>query len=174
MIRIRAALPGDAGAIGAVHVAGFRNAYPGILSDHYLQSLSAQRLGAAYAMAIGAGAIVRVASQTSGTPGIVGFATAGPARKPGLADGEIETLYVLDDFRERGLGRQLLSACATALATGGCTSVFLWVLRDNPSRFFYDHIGGVARRHGSTFVGGVSVAQVAYVWDPIERLIVAD
>ena len=98
----------------------------------------------------------------------------GPPEADRLGDGEIETLYVLDDWREQGLGRRLMRAAARDLASRGCRSVFVWVLRDNPSRFFYRHLGGQAVAHGTTSVAGVSLAQTAFGWDPIDRLLAAE
>lgn len=171
MTVVRRARPGDAAAIGAVHVAAWRSAYPGILPTAYLAGLSATRQARHYEATIAAGAPVFVAASADGSPRIVGFATMGPARTRGLADGEIETLYVLDDYREHGIGRRLMRACAVALREHGCRSAFLWVLRDNPSRFFYQHLGGQPAAQGTTRVAGTWLPQVAYVWDPIERLL---
>jgi hypothetical protein len=44
------------------------------------------------------------------------------------------------------------------------------VLRDNPSRWFYRHLGGNPAAEGQTRVAGVVVDQLAYAWDPITRL----
>jgi hypothetical protein len=177
MIAIRRARPADAAAIGAVHVAAWRSAYPGILPDDYLARLSVPRQAAHYDSAIRGGASVHVLTASgrdlpsSLVPGarIIGFVTANRGRD--LADGEIETLYVLDDWRERGLGRLLLATAAQHLAAIGCRSVFLWVLRDNPSRFFYQHLGGRAVAESHTRVAGQTLAQIAFAWDPIERLV---
>ncbi len=171
MITVRHAKRADAAAIGAVHVAAWRSTYPGILPDSYLSRLSATRQAAYYEAAIAAGASVIVAAPDNATPRLVGFTTAGPARSRGLGDGEIETLYVLDDWRDIGVGRALLGAAAKALAAKGCKSAFLWVLRDNPSRFFYQHLGGHPAAHGETRVAGVYLPQTAYCWDPIDRLL---
>lgn len=170
MIAIRPARITDAAAIGAVHVAGFRSAYPGILPDHYLQNLSARRLGMMYAQSIAQGGIVHVIARPDPAPRVLGFVTAGPARSQDLAQGEVQTLYVLDDFRDQGLGRHLLCAAARSLRLAGLNSLFVWVLRDNPARFFYAHLGGAARREGLTHVAGTAVPQIAYVWDPISKL----
>ncbi len=166
---VRRARHADAPAIGAVHVAAWRSAYPGILPEGYLAGLSATRQAAFYDRAIPGGGVL-VAARPEGTPRVVGFATVGRSRTPALADGEVETLYVLDDWRERGLGRRLLAAAGTALAGLGCHSVFLWVLRDNPSRWFYERLGGRAAMQASVAVAGTEVPQVAYVWDSVERL----
>jgi len=173
MITVRPARSADAAAIGAVHVAAWRSTYPGILPDSYLSHLSPIRHARNYEMSISGGATVIVAAPNNGMPRLVGFTTGGPARVDGLGDGEIETLYVLDDWREQGLGRRLLHAAAKDLAARGCRSAFLWVLRDNPSRFFYQHLGGHPSAQGETRVAGVTVPQLAYSWDPIDRLLAA-
>ena len=179
MISIRRARPADAVAIGAVHVAAWRSTYPGILPDAFLARLSVPRQAAYYDGAIRGDTGVYVATASGldvasgAAPRIVGFATGGRAR-PGplrLAEGEIETLYVLDDFRERGLGRRLMRAVAAHLSEAGCKSAFVWVLRDNPSRWFYTRLGGRAQAETTVQVGGQKVIQTAFVWDPIERLL---
>jgi ribosomal protein S18 acetylase RimI-like enzyme len=182
MITVRRARPADAATIGAVHVAAWRSAYPGILPDSYLAGLSAVRQTAYYQGAIlnGVGVHVVVVSgqdlgARGGGPRVVGFATGCRAR-PGrwsapLAEGEIETLYVLDDWRERGLGRRLMRAAAAHLAAEGCRSAFVWVLRDNPSRWFYERLGGKPVAEATIEFAGITLVQMAYRWDPIEKLV---
>jgi hypothetical protein len=183
MIVVRRARPPDAISIGSVHVAAWRSAYPGILPDDFLAHLSVPRQAAYYDAAIRSSAGVFVASasgddvpQASGSR-IVGFATAGRARggefARRLGEGEVETLYVLDDWRDRGVGRKLLRAAAAHLAEIGCRSCFLWVLRDNPSRWFYQRLGGRPAADAVIQFAGARVPQTAFVWDPIERLLAA-
>ena len=181
MIQVRRARPADAAVIGAVHVAAWRSAYPGILPEDYLSRLSALRHAEHYDRAIRAGTALHVATASGldlgpsgGASRVVGFASAGPARFGAkLAEGEIETLYVLDDWRERGLGRRLIQAAAASLREHGCRSAFCWVLRDNPSRWFYARIGGRPVAQSMVQVAGATVPQMAYLWDPIDRLVVA-
>lgn len=187
MITIRPARTADAATIAAVHVAAWRSTYPGILPDDYLAGLSLRRQTAHYDATIRAGVGVHVAvasgvdlgpmgSGGGGLPRIIGFATGGLARGAmalQLAEGEVETLYVLDDWRDRGIGRRLMQATAAHLAGIGCQSALVWVLRDNPSRWFYARLGGRAAAEMPVEVGGVSVMQTAYVWSPIERLVQA-
>jgi ribosomal protein S18 acetylase RimI-like enzyme len=188
VITIRRARSADAPAIGAVHVAAWRSTYPGMLPDGYLAHMSVTRQAAHYDSAIrnGLGVHVATASGLDLDPGpgsagrparVVGFVTAGPARElaagPRLGDGEIETLYVLDDWRDRGLGRRLMRAAVTHLAAAGCRSAFVWVLRENPSRWFYERLGGRAAAQSTVRVGGTELIQTAYVWAPIEKLVEA-
>jgi ribosomal protein S18 acetylase RimI-like enzyme len=181
VITIRRARLGDAAAIGAVHVAAWRSAYPGILPDSFLARMSVTRQAVHYDAAIRSGALVQVATASGADLGpaggpvrIVGFVTGGTARgAEKLAEGEIETLYVLDDWRDRGLGRRLMRAAAANLAAAGCASAFVWVLRDNPSRWFYERLGGKEAALSTIRVGGQMVEQTAYVWSPIDRLVQA-
>ncbi len=180
LIAVRRARPVDAPGIAAVHVAGWRSAYPGVLPDDFLAGLSVARQTAYYdrAIRIGLGVQVAVLSgddvPSTGAPRIVGFSTARRSGHSGLAEGEVETLYVLDDYKERGLGRDLLRASARHLAGLGCRSAFAWVLRDNPAGFFYGHLGGKRIATGNTRVGGQDVARTAFAWDPIQLLLDVD
>ena len=184
MISLRKAKPADAIAIGAVHVAAWRSAYPGILPDKFLANMSVSRQAAHYVSAIrtGTGVVVATASGADvplgSGPRIVGFTSAGRARGGEiggrrLGEGEVETLYVLDDWRERGVGRRLMRAAAAHLIETGCKSAYVWVLRDNPSRWFYQRLGGRPVAEAEIRFAGQPVVQTAFTWDPIERLLAA-
>ncbi len=168
-ISVRRAMLADAQAIGEVHVSAWRSTYPGILPESYLARLSTAREAAHYAAAIRADAGVFVA--IGDDPGrVIGFCSTGLGRQPAPAEGEIETLYVLDDFRDLGAGRRLMARAAAHLAGLGCGSAYLWVLDRNPSRWFYQHLGGKPALHKTVGWAGVTLAQSAFVWDPIDRL----
>jgi hypothetical protein len=184
MISIRRARPSDAGAIGSVHAEVWRSAYPGILPDEYLAGLSAWRLGLGYERSIldrreGHAVFVAVAGGVDLPPGpgeaqqVVGFASGGRARRKGVADGEVETLYLQEDWRDRGVGRRLMRAMGAHLRVVGCRSAMLWVLKDNPTRWFYEHLGGRPAAQETTRVAGQTLEQMAYLWDPIEALLAA-
>ena len=170
-MQVRPARPDDAAGIAAVHVAAWQGAYAGILPEAYLAGMSRVRQAAYYRARILHGPGVFVAVPPGPGPDVAGFATAGRPRTPGLGDGEIETLYVLDDWREQGVGRGLLCAAAAHLHGSGCGSAFLWMLRGNPSRWFYERLGGRAAMDGTVRVAGTAVPQVAFVWDPITLLL---
>lgn len=180
MICIRRAQAADAAAIAAVHVATWRSTYPGLLPDVYLAGLSVPRIAAGYQRGLlerrnGEAVFVAVAppQMKEETPRVVGFASCRRARRHGVADGEIETLYVLDDWRDLGLGRRLMRAGAAHLSAIGCGSVMLWVLSQNPARWFYQRLGARMVATEAIHVGGQPVEQMAMLWNPIERLLTA-
>lgn len=183
MISIRRARPGDGVGIGAVHVSAWRDTYAGLLPDDYLAGLSTVRESAFYSRGIadrshGHAVFVAVASGADAPPGqhdgfLIGFVSGGRARRPGLGDGEIETLYLLDDYRDRGVGRRLMRAMAAHLAAVGCRSAMVWVLEANPTRWFYRHLGGRQTARERIRFAGREVEQIAYSWDPIDALLAA-
>ena len=181
MISVRRARPADAPAIGDIHAAVWQSSYAGILPDAYLAGLSAPRLAGFYQRAIldrreGHAVFVAVAGGNDSFgmgSTVVGFASGGRARRPGIAEGEVETLYLLEDWRERGAGRRLMRAMGAHLRAIGCRSAMLWVLSDNPTRWFYRHLGGKEAAREVIRVGGQPVEQSAFVWDPIEALLAA-
>jgi GNAT superfamily N-acetyltransferase len=185
MICVRRARPDDAPGIASVHVSAWRSAYAGILDEAYLAHLSETRLAAFYHRAIldrGGGHAVFVATAggddqpedaTGPDATIIGFGSGGRARRRGLAEGEVETLYVLDDFRERGVGRRLMRAMGAHLRAIGCGSALVWVLANNPSHWFYRHLGGKPVMTEEIRVAGRPVQQAAFTWDPIDVLLSA-
>ena len=185
MINVRRARADDAPGIAAVHVAAWRSAYAGLLDEAYLAHLAEERLAAFYQRAIldrrdghavfvaTAGGQDRPDDATGAEAAIIGFGSGGKARRKGLAQGEVETLYVLDDFRERGVGRRLMRAMAAHLRAIGCGSALVWVLSGNPANWFYHHLGGKPVMTEKIRVAGRPVAQSAYLWDPIDILMSA-
>jgi GNAT superfamily N-acetyltransferase len=176
VIAIRRARLADASGIAAVHVATWRSAYADILPEEVLTGLSITRLSHYYEHSIRLGLAMHVAASYGrrDEPPVLGFCSASRNRggvESGLGDGEIETLYVLDDYQNRGFGGQLLRSAARHLWQIGCRSVYVWVLRENPSRYFYERMGGKCVAQGTTMVGGEHFAQSAYAWDPIETLL---
>ncbi|MDB5414333.1 MAG: family N-acetyltransferase [Rubritepida sp.] len=179
MVTIRRARPSDATALGLVHVASWRSTYAGVLPEEYLSSLSAERETRGYERGMterrgGHAAFVAVADNLEiPDGGVVGFITGGLSRRPIVAEGEVETLYLLDDFHERGIGRRLMRAMASHLASLGAQSAFAWVLENNPSRWFYERLGAKLVAREEMNFARERTSQIAYAWDPIHTLLTA-
>lgn len=166
MMRIRNARREDGMAIGRVHVESWRDSYAGILPDAMLLRMMPEAEGRKWASAIANGDTVIVAEAGDGE--IVGFGNCGMARPFGLPfTGEIYTLYVLPDWQGAGLGGQLLRALFNALVSAGHRSAVIWVLEANPSRFFYEAMGGHRVAERAERIWGVTLPQAAYGWDDL-------
>jgi L-amino acid N-acyltransferase YncA len=162
-IAIRAARPGDAQAIAGLDVETWRTTYAGILSAGYLVGLSARRREAGWRHEIlRAPRDVWVAADSNDA--ILGFGSCGPCRGERAFAGEVFTLYVAPDRQNCGIGRQLLLALFRRLVAAQRYSAIVWVLSDNPSRFFYERLGGRRVSGKALSVGGGTVAATAYGW----------
>ncbi|HKS89531.1 MAG TPA: GNAT family N-acetyltransferase [Stellaceae bacterium] len=162
-IAIRVARPGDARRIARLDVETWRAAYAGILATPFLVGLSAPRRELGWAAVIEREPRdVLVAVSRDGD--ILGFGTCGRCRGGGAFAGEVYTLYVAPDWQNQGIGRQLLLALFARLVALGCGSAIIWVLRDNPGRFFYQHLGGREVQRRFFTVAGKRVEAAGYAW----------
>jgi ribosomal protein S18 acetylase RimI-like enzyme len=162
-ITIRQANDADARAIARLDVETWRAAYAGVLSSHYLVGLSERRREAGWrSVILHEPRDVRVAVDAGGA--IVGFGSCGPSRGERDFAGEVFTLYVEPDRHNKGIGRRLLIALFRRLVATGRDSAILWVLRDNPSRFFLERRGGRQVSRKTLSVGGAAVEALAYGW----------
>jgi ribosomal protein S18 acetylase RimI-like enzyme len=157
--------PGDALALAQVHVRAWRETYPGMLPQAYLDRMSAQAHAARWAWRLMHSEEITLAAE--GPDGLVGYASGDVPRLGGRvrADAEITTLYVLRRAQREGVGRALMTGLARTLAAKGAESLVIWVLRDNLlARGFYETMGGALAGERVERVGGWSVPSVAYRW----------
>jgi hypothetical protein len=57
-----------------------------------------------------------------------------------------------------------LIALFRRLVAAGRRSAILWVLRENPSRFFYERLGAHQVNRKPIAVGGTAIEAIAYGW----------
>lgn len=169
--------PSDAEELARVHVTSWRETYRGLLPDAFLARMSEPGFARRFRRHLTQPGddITLVAAHRYG---LAGYAQGGASRRVvnGAAEAgeaEIATLYVLRQAQGEGLGRQLITETARALAAQGATSLVISVLRDNiRARGFYEHLGGepqAARQEPGP--GGRLLYEVAYCWRNIGDLI---
>ena len=169
MLTVRNAGPGDIAGIAETYVETWRDAYAGILPDRVLLGMSAKRQAAEWRRILDR---ERIKVAVDGRHGLVGFGSAGPARGGKLPyDGEVYTLYVHPDFQGRGIGGKLLGALFGALLHDGIESAILWVLADNPARFFYEAMGGKWAAVRDETLWGVTLPERGYAWADLNQAI---
>lgn len=169
-IQIRAARPADAPRIARLDVETWRATYAGILTTQFLVGLSTQRRELGWSAVIEREPRdVRVATDRNGL--VVGFGSCGTSRDRADGAGEVFTLYVGQDWQNLGIGRKLLVSLFERLVDQGCHSAIIWVLKDNPGRFFYQRLGGREIRHKTFTVGGSRVEAAGYAWRDLPRFL---
>ncbi|MBX9730694.1 MAG: GNAT family N-acetyltransferase [Sphingomonas sp.] len=173
-VRVRRANAADSAAIGALHVAAWRETYAGLLSQAEIEAMSVAARTAQWRAQISAGTArgVYVAEEQDG---IIGFGACTSERDPALVaagyTGEVPALYILRRGQGRGTGRLLMRAMARRLIAEGDRNMALWVLSTNtPARAFYERLGGkiVTER------GTGHDAETAYGWRDLSALTISE
>ena len=172
-ILIRLAVVSDAAGVARAHVNAWRETYRGQIPDEFLASLSSERRQARWEQDLAPQDERVVTFVTEWAGEIVGFVTVGPERGSLPAyDGELWGIYLLGKCQGRGLGRELFLTGARHLRDCGFQRMMLWVLDTNPTRGFYEHMGGKLAGEQPIEIGGATYREVAYGWDDLAALLV--
>ena len=165
-IGIRMARPADAAGIASIYVESWRDTYASILPNAGLVRMSKSDHTAGWQRTIkGANLRNPVLVAADEKSNVYAFTSAGPSRDRSLPyEGEVYTLYVAPDWISQGLGSALLSSLFRLFARANCRGMIIWALGDNPSRFFYEALGGrlVAEREHAMW--GKTVREFGYGW----------
>ena len=168
---IREANESDAEAIASVHVDVWQTTYRGIVPDNYLASLDREKKARSWRQMLAerGNNFAFVAETEDGR--IVGFASAGKNQDSGEDfAGELYTIYLLESYQRRGIGKLLFRAVAKRFAEQKVSSIMLWVLAENSFRAFYESLGGERVYEKKIFIGEVPLTEVAYGWKNLEIL----
>jgi ribosomal protein S18 acetylase RimI-like enzyme len=171
-LTIRPAHTDDAAAIARLDVETWQAAYAGILETPFLVGLSAERRERGWAGLIRREPRdVRVAVGPDGA--VLGFGSCGRCRDEPSYTGEVFTLYVAPDWQNQGIGRALVLALFARLVERGDRSAVIWVLSENPSRFFYKRLGGREVRRKMLPFAGTHIAATAFGWPDLPQYLSA-
>jgi GNAT superfamily N-acetyltransferase len=164
----------DAAAIARVHVESWRSTYAGMLPEKMLLKLSSAEHEARWWRHV-LGRFRRnhfVYVAESDVDGVIGFGSAGSSRDRELHHtGEVYALYVLDQYQGAGVGKALFLALSERLGKERGPSMVVWVLSTNPSRYFYETLGGRRIATRKDRMGGVEVEETAYGWNDVSELL---
>jgi ribosomal protein S18 acetylase RimI-like enzyme len=170
-IAIRAATPADAAAIAHLHRETWRTTYAGILPADVIERQAGRRSESLWRNRLTDPPTLATTWIAAIDGEAVGFASCGAARHllEGL-EAEIYALYVLQPRQRQGAGRELVRACARHFVRQGLFGFYLWVLKANRARLFYEALGGVEVAEKSERLGLHSFAQIAYAWHDLAPL----
>lgn len=170
---IRDACIEDSPAIARVHIDSWRTTYKGIVPSEVLENLSYQERQELWHDRLAdqnqRGCIL-VAQEDHGD--ILGFASGGQERtgKYGY-DGELYAIYILENHQRQGIGTSLTRGIAKYLYQEGYTSMLVWVLAENPSRNFYQRLGGEEVAEQGITIGAAELSEIAYGWHDLSMLV---
>ena len=143
-MRIREAVPKDAGAIADIHVRAWQEAYRGQLTDDYLDGLKADDRLEQHRRTLEEPRPDwrTLVAEDAGT--ILGFAVTGTSEDADADErtGELYAIYLEPDRVGTGVGRRLFEHAVEDLRARGFTTATLWVLETNErTRRFYQIAG---------------------------------
>ena len=174
-LRLRAAGPADAAAVARVHQESWRTTYTGILPRDFIEHQAGRRSEDMWRGRLERSRELETVwlAEDAGAP--LGFAACGQARHrlEGL-EAEVYALYVLQGEQRRGIGRALVRECARHFVRHGHFGFYLWVLKANRARLFYEAMGGAQVAEKSERLGLHSFAEIAYAWHDVTALVAAE
>ena len=167
------ALPEHASEIAQVHMGSWHTTYQGIVADTTLAKINLESRTQQWRERLS-----DPKSQTCTFVAVdennqsVGFAAGGPSRSEKLqSDAELYAIYLYKESQRRGIGKALFSAVARYLADVGFQSISVWVLELNPSRLFYEFLGGERIVEQLLERDGLTLKELGYRWQSLRLLL---
>ena len=149
----------DAGAIGRVYCEGWKAAYQSLMPDFFLNALTAENCAPKpYHIAPNR----RLVAEVDGV--VVGTVTFGKGREDASL-AEIQSIYVLPDFWDKGQGSALFRAVVERAKAQGYPGLYVWTLEGNlRAKAFYEHMGMTATGETREFeIAGSYLPEVRYL-----------
>ncbi len=172
-MRVREATMEDSAAMARILVDTWQQAYVEIMPADFLAGLSYEvrekRIREGFMVPDPNRFLVIVEEENSA---VVGCMVGGACRDESETEysGEVYALYVLPAYQHRGIGAALIRTAIKRLLAMGCNSMLIWTLAQNPSRGFYEALGGSLVRKRKIEIGGVMYPEVGYGWTDLKRL----
>jgi ribosomal protein S18 acetylase RimI-like enzyme len=158
--------------VARVHQESWRTTYSGILPRDVIEQLAGRKSEAMWRTRLANPAPMAATWVAERHGEVVGFASCGEARHrlEGL-EAEVYALYVLQGCQRQGAGRSLVRECARHFVRHGRFGFYLWVLKANRARLFYEALGGRELGEKSERLGLHSFSEVAYGWHELTPLV---
>jgi len=164
---IRPATRADAEGIARTHVQAWHESYPGLVPPEAFEHHSIELRITQWNATLSDPERSTLVYETDGS--VAGFISGGPVKWTGLStSSEVASLYLLDAFKRRGIGRALFATFMSLLAGRGFSSCGLWTLNSNvPARRFYEAMGGRTGEGRIDRRNNLDYDDISYLWDDV-------
>lgn len=148
--------------IAKVHVDSWKETYCGIIHEDILRIRTYIKRRDLWRQIIRENkALTYVAKANDGK--VVGFISGGKERTGTYEyDAEIYAIYILQAYQGQKVGKQLVHTIAKELYEQGYHSAMVWVIENNPSKYFYEKLEG--KRIDKKYIENLQIYEVAYGW----------
>lgn len=169
-MKVREATIKDAEGIGKVHVDSWRTTYKSIVPDEYLNKLSYEQRAHLWEQHIlDTAKYILVAENENGE--IIGFASASKREtNPALHTNYLDTLYLLEEYQGQGIGKLLLKEIFIYFNQKDYKKIYVEVLAENNTKYFYEHFGAKLLKSVEINIGGKVVEELVMEWNHINSV----
>lgn len=170
-MNIRKAALNDAIGIAKVHVDSWRSTYKNIIPQEFLQRLSYTQRTELWRRNISReGNHVFVAENSDGE--VIGFADCGKREKNNIEHaGDLTSIYLLEAYQGKGVGKLLLKQLFLQFKELGFTRIFVEVLEDNKTRYFYEYYGAKLLKSEKITIAGAELNLLTYEWTNLNEVL---
>lgn len=167
-MRIRRAKLEDAPGIAKVHVDSWRTTYKGIIPDNFLNNLSYENRTELWKRNITDETNYIVVALNE-MDEIIGFGTAGKRQENKEEHtGDLTSIYLLEEYQGKGIGKKLLKELFKHFKELGRKKIFVEVLEDNKTRYFYEYYGAKLVKKDQIKIGEEILNELIYEWDSVD------
>lgn len=170
-VTIRSAVPEDADACAAIHVAAWEASYRGIIPEEEFRKRPLARRQQQWRDWLARDEQITLVA-CGGDETVLGFAGARMLDGSEGFDSYLAMLYLRPDVKGHALGKTLLAAIAAELLALDAENMVLRTLRLNPARAFYERLGARLIPEGMNVDAGV-FDDVVYAFDDLRALVSA-
>jgi len=169
-INVREATRMDARAIAQVQVDSYLSAYRDLLPGEYLANFTyAEQEKDWMGWQTEHPQDILLVAEEGGV--VIGYALSREVPEES-GWGEVAALHVSPLLKRKGAGKALFVASARRLQEGGCRSLLIWTLEGNPSRGFYEHLGGKLKGEKHWIIEELDFdkIEVCYRWEDVTAI----
>ena len=167
---IRKARLADAQGIANVHVDTWRTTYEGIIPTEFLNKLDYSERKNRWENKMRTENVVFVVENEEGQ--IIGFAdTSRRENNLELNSIDLTSLYLLEAYQGRGIGKLLMKTLFEHYKNQSYDKVYVDVLADNNTRYFYEYLGAKFVRNIKIKIGGKILDESTYVWESVNDVL---
>lgn len=170
-MQIRKATENDITGIAHVHIKSWQSTYKGILPDSYLNSMNLEIRKKNWLRNLKMLHSCTYIAENDKRQ-VVGFAAGGPEQSnDSYFQGEVYAIYLLKEYQRQGIGKNIMKAVIDELAKKEHHNLIIWALKDNPSRGFYEALGGQVVAEKIVKMAGIELEEVGYGWKDIQDIL---